>query len=186
MHAEAMQTKPLRVTLVPYDPLHRTTLEMQLSDKAVTDWLPFAYPLDTSEVDMMLEDVGVEPEGGFQFWMVEDADNPSLGYVGAIGMQATGFKHLGQLYYWVVPEYQGRGYATVMLQAVTHLLLEQWGYTRVQALVSPENAPSMRVLEKIGYVREGLLRKYFMRSFKDPGDVMDVYMYARVSSHIDG
>ncbi len=35
-----------------------------------------------------------------------------------------------------------------------------WGFIRIQALVLPQNSASLRLLERAGFQREGLLRKY--------------------------
>ncbi|HET6314393.1 MAG TPA: GNAT family protein, partial [Chloroflexia bacterium] len=52
------------------------------------------------------------------------------------------------------------------------------GLNRVQAVVLPDNLGSMRVLEKAGMQREGLLRKYQYVL----GDYWDVYMYGLLRS----
>ena len=49
---------------------------------------------------------------------------------------------------------------------------------RVQALVEPDNGASIRVLEKCGYEREGLLRKFYPSV--DRG-LIDVFMYASIA-----
>ena len=49
----------------------------------------------------------------------------------------------------------------------------------MQAVVEPDNAASMRVLEKCGYVQEGLLRKYYLSKTRG---LIDVYMYGCVKT----
>jgi [ribosomal protein S5]-alanine N-acetyltransferase len=61
--------------------------------------------------------------------------------------------------YAIDREHTGRGIGTAAVsQAVDHA----WdgGLHRVQAAVSPDNAASLRVLEKVGFRREGLARRY--------------------------
>jgi ribosomal-protein-alanine N-acetyltransferase len=45
---------------------------------------------------------------------------------------------------------------------------------RIEATVIPENKPSLRVLEKAGFVKEGLLREQKLLH----GKFCDAYMYA--------
>lgn len=179
MSLSARKLQPA-LELVPYEPSHRVALELQLSDARVSDWLPFAHPPERAEIDHMLGEVGQEAKGGFQFWMAEDRNRPQAGFIGAIGMQATGYRHLAQLFYWVLPDFQCCGYGTEMVRLLRETLLDDWGYARAQALVAPDNHASIRVLEKAGFEREGLLRRYFIRKFANPDDLMDVYMYATV------
>jgi RimJ/RimL family protein N-acetyltransferase len=75
--------------------------------------------------------------------------------------------------------YWGNGYATEGALAVTEWLLSQSSIFRVWATCDTENAASIRVLEKIGMQREGLLRSYSIR----PGISefpRDAYIYARI------
>ncbi len=77
--------------------------------------------------------------------------------------------------YWVAPAFRGRGLAGQALALVKNFLFTSCNAIRVQALVEPDNLASIRVLERNGYVREGLLRRYYPRSAVD---LVDVYMYA--------
>jgi RimJ/RimL family protein N-acetyltransferase len=68
---------------------------------------------------------------------------------------------VGELGYLLAPEARGRG---VMSAAVR--LLVSWGFgapmrlARVQAMTHPANARSAALLERLGFVREGVLRSY--------------------------
>ena len=53
----------------------------------------------------------------------------------------------------------GRGIGTEAVRLVTSFAFEKVALHRVEAYVSPRNSGSMTVLEKSGYIREGLLRK---------------------------
>lgn len=63
--------------------------------------------------------------------------------------------------YAVAAEHWGRGIATAALRAaIPAALIDFPEVVRIQALVEVENEGSQRVLEKLGFCREGLLRKY--------------------------
>lgn len=78
--------------------------------------------------------------------------------------------------YWISEVYWGRGFASRAVEAVTEWAFAEYKLTRIFALVFAYNAPSIRVLEKAGYEREGVLR----RSAVKDGVILDQLMYARV------
>jgi ribosomal-protein-alanine N-acetyltransferase len=53
---------------------------------------------------------------------------------------------------------------------------------RVEAACIPDNIRSIRVLEKAGFQREGLLRSYLRIN----GAWQDHYLYARISDDVPG
>jgi [ribosomal protein S5]-alanine N-acetyltransferase len=55
------------------------------------------------------------------------------------------------------------------------------GIARVQATVEPWNAAAQRVLEQIGFQREGLLRDYLSYG----GQRGDVYLYSLLASDLE-
>ena len=81
------------------------------------------------------------------------------------------------LRYWMGLPYAGRGH---MQDAVTVLLpvaFTTLRLNRIEAATMPANAASIRVLEKCGFVREGLARSYL----KINGRYEDHYLYGRVA-----
>jgi len=80
--------------------------------------------------------------------------------------------------YWLGEPYWGRGLATAAARALAGVLMAQRRFARLQAPVFAGNAASMRVLEKAGFVREGVLRQ----SVTKDGALMDSVMYARTAT----
>ena len=78
--------------------------------------------------------------------------------------------------YWVGRTYWGRGIMTAAVRAVTTYAFTSLDLVRVFALPFTDNAASVRVLEKAGYMREGLLRSSAIKA----GQVRDQYLYAAV------
>lgn len=62
--------------------------------------------------------------------------------------------------YDVATAYWNRGYMTEALRAIVCYGFENLNVNRIEALVVPGNDPSARVLEKLDFRREGLLRDY--------------------------
>jgi len=67
---------------------------------------------------------------------------------------------LGEVGYLVAAEARGRGTATRVMRMIVEWAFRELGMRRVQALVHPDNPASVAVLERLGFEREGLLRRY--------------------------
>lgn len=76
--------------------------------------------------------------------------------------------------YTLAKKYQHKGYATEMLRAVLKFLFSELNMQRVQAKVMVENTPSIRLLERVGMQKEGLMRKGAFCKDK----CVDVYLYS--------
>jgi RimJ/RimL family protein N-acetyltransferase len=80
---------------------------------------------------------------------------------GGIGLTPGVHEHAGNLAigYWVGKRWWGRGIACDALRALTAHALATLRPRRLWANVMGANAPSARVLEKAGYVREAVLAR---------------------------
>jgi RimJ/RimL family protein N-acetyltransferase/dihydrofolate reductase len=73
----------------------------------------------------------------------------------------------------------GKGYATEALHGVI-AAAETAGVKRLQALCHPDHTRSSRVLEKCGFLKEGLLRRHSLLPNFDPAVPQDMFSYARI------
>jgi len=73
----------------------------------------------------------------------------------------------------------GQNLATETVRALTGYLFETVGLNRIEAYVMPQNAASQRVLEKNGFMREGLLRQ--ANIWTDKG-VVDLIVFSLLRS----
>lgn len=89
---------------------------------------------------------------GFGPWVLV-ADGEVVGDAGFLGRPDS--RHTVELGYSIVPERRGRGLATEAAVALTAWAFDQSGVQRVIAACAPDNVPSMRVLEKVGFARIG-------------------------------
>ncbi|PIA31723.1 hypothetical protein AQUCO_04900189v1 [Aquilegia coerulea] len=85
----------------------------------------------------------------------------------------------GDLSYVVASKYWGKGIATKAVKMVVRSIFDEWPHLeRLEALVEVENTGSQKVLEKAGFQREGVLRKYFILK----GSTRDVVVYSFIST----
>ena len=66
----------------------------------------------------------------------------------------------GYLGYWIDRAVAGRGMASLAVALVCDHAFGPGGLHRLQADIRPENLPSQRLVERLGFQREGLLRRY--------------------------
>jgi RimJ/RimL family protein N-acetyltransferase len=104
--------------------------------------------------------------------------------VGGVAVGAIGYvpgrdieRYSAEIGYWLGEEFWGRGIVTEALMLVTAHAFEQMRFLRLFALPFADNPGSARVLEKAGYLREGLLRSASVKF----GVPKDQYLYARIN-----
>jgi RimJ/RimL family protein N-acetyltransferase len=99
--------------------------------------------------------------------------------VGGIALEPMTDVHAGtaRIGYWLGEPFWGRGIMTTAVGEVSARAFSPLGYRRIETPVFASNIASMRVLEKCGYLREGVMRNSV---FKD-GELIDSMLYARVA-----
>ena len=103
------------------------------------------------------------------------ADRETDQLVGTIGFHTVSEQNRSaELAYDLHPSMWHKGVATAIATVVVAWAHNETSTVRVQATVLQSNASSIRVLERVGFLREGLLRSYRVVRGK-PGNF---YMYA--------
>ena len=105
-------------------------------------------------------------------WAIADADTDLL-----IGSSAIFHMDLAQaraeIGYSLHPDWHGRGLASEALQLVLGYVFNELGLRRIEADIDPRNLPSCHLVEKFGFVREGLLRERWQVN----GEICDSAIY---------
>lgn len=96
----------------------------------------------------------------------------------AVGQAGLWLRDLGEgrasTGYWVAAQFRRRHYATAALDAISRWGLSLDGIHRLELHVETWNEGSWRAAERVGYIREGLLR-----SWQQVGNERrDMYMYS--------
>jgi len=71
-----------------------------------------------------------------------------------------GASRSGVLGYWIGSRFLRRGYGRIMVNETVRHALDVIGLNRVEAACQPENTASARLLEQVGFQREGRARGY--------------------------
>lgn len=91
------------------------------------------------------------------FWGISLKNNPDI--IGFCKCEIEIPKVRADFGYDLSPEYWNMGIMTEALSAILKLAFNSIGVNRIEATVSTENKASIRVLEKLGFVKEGILRE---------------------------
>lgn len=113
---------------------------------------------------------------GMAYLIFENAGGTLLGGIN-IGNIRYGVSQSAQVGYWMGAPHAGKGF---MQDAIGALLSHAFGRMRlhrIEAACIPGNARSIRVLEKAGFTREGLLRSYLRIN----GVWQDHYIYSLIA-----
>ncbi|HMD15742.1 MAG TPA: GNAT family protein [Terriglobales bacterium] len=78
--------------------------------------------------------------------------------------------------YWLSEEFWGRGLATRAVTAMSDWAFDNYKLSRVFAMAFAHNAASIRVLEKAGFEREGVMRRSAIKN----GVILDQILFAKV------
>ena len=132
----------------------------------------FPHPYTDADADWWFSFLAQMPEP--TSWAIE-IDGLAVGAIGVTFKEGIYFKS-AEFGYWLGEPYWGRGIMTEAVRAVSSYAMRRFGLIRLEAPVFEWNPASMRVLEKCGFVREGVLRA---SAVKD-GQVIDRVLYALI------
>ena len=105
-----------------------------------------------------------------------EVDREAVGGIGLVpGSDVE--RYTAEIGYWLGQSYWGRGIVTEAVMMVTEAAFREQNLLRIFAVPFADNVASARVLEKAGYVREGILRSSSVKY----GVPRDQAMYARVN-----
>lgn len=93
------------------------------------------------------------------FFLFHNSDSRLLGGI-TLGNIRRGVGQNGMIGYWTGAPYAGQGYMSEALRLLISHAFTKVRLHRLEAACIPSNERSIRLLEKAGFQREGLLRSY--------------------------
>jgi RimJ/RimL family protein N-acetyltransferase len=162
--------------LVPYSASHLTPMAELIFDLDVRRYTGFPEPPDVNWLPRHLEryERGRQ-EGTRAAWAIVDDDGAFLGLALAPNIHAD--EREVELGYAVAPSARGRGVATWALNELTRWAFDELGALRAELIIAADNAGSVRVAERCGYVLEGVRRSIYFK-----GRRADEAIYSRIVS----
>jgi ribosomal-protein-alanine N-acetyltransferase len=101
----------------------------------------------------------VRSDNSYPFFIFRRSDGALVGGL-TLGQVRRGVSQTAALGYWMGQPYAGQGLMTEAVRTVAPLAFGTLGLHRIEAACLPENAASIRLLEKVGFRREGEARAY--------------------------
>ena len=136
----------------------------------LTDSFPYPYTLDDAN------------------WWIQTGNKSSIArvieyqgnFVGSVGAEPGSGEKQKQygIGYWLGEPYWGRSIMTEALSLFVDELFSSTSVERLQAWVYTDNVASIRVLEKVGFSKDGELRKALYKE----GKLFDEHVYSRLRS----
>ena len=145
------------------------------SDEEVTRYYDLDTFSDASQAEELVDRFKRRFDNGIGLrWAIVECERPEV-VVGTCGyniwIQPSARAVIG---YDLARPYWRRGIMTEALEAVIEFGFERMGLNRIEAVVFVENVASHRLLEKLRFEREGVLRDYeFLK-----GRFVDMVMYS--------
>lgn len=176
----SLNRKEYRVTLRDPEPDDAILMHQWRKEDALRAHQPFV-PLTIDQLRTDIEklrsnDLPNFSRDRFQ-WIIERLeDDTSMGWV---TVSIRSWEHLiAEIGYSLAEPYHRRGYGTEAVELVLQKVFVEAHMYRVEAKCSVSNTASYRLLEKMGFHREGILRGYFVIQ----GRRVDHYLYSLLRS----
>lgn len=135
--------------------------------RSVSDRFPFPYTRNDAEAFL------AEPAKPPAIVLAIEIDGAVVGGVDVRPGSAE-LRIGGEIGYWLGRRHWGRGTMARVVTCWSEYLFAHYGFERLQAAVFSNNPASARVLEKSGFLREGILRRAVIKH----GTILDLWMYA--------
>ena len=164
------------VTLRPWTAADAEFVFTACQDAQIQRWTTVPSPYRREDAVTYVTEISAAAfrDGGGVFAVCVDGE--PAGAIGAHGMR-DGVAHVG---YWTAPHARGRGATSDALRTLTRWLIAERGAARVELVVEPENAASLRVARRAGFTREGVLRQRLLLR----GRRADVVMFSLLAGEL--
>jgi RimJ/RimL family protein N-acetyltransferase len=140
----------------------------------VSAWLPWCHPEYSmaEAVEWVTSQARLAADGSEFAFAIVGADGRFLGGCGV--NQINRIHRFGNLGYWVRTSATGRGVATEAARQMSEFAFRNTDRMRLEIVCAVENRRSQRVAERVGAIREGVLRNRLQLH----GRAVDAVMYS--------
>jgi [ribosomal protein S5]-alanine N-acetyltransferase len=144
--------------LRPLDQTDVADLFAEFSDPQVVEFMDIEPLIDSDQaVEIIRWAANLRALGAGVRWAIREQDSGA--WVGTVGFNALVVERgrRGEVAYDLAAAWQGRGVMAQILPAMIHFGFGRLGLHRLEAMVTPGNERSCRLLERHGFKREGVL-----------------------------
>ncbi len=149
-----------RVSLRPLKRSDQASLQKYANDWQVARYLPlmpFPYKLEHARRWINITHRTARNKTEYHLGVHLTGKDEIIGMVGL--MKVNWNSRNAELGYWMARKYWGRGYMREAISLMLRYAFKDLRLVRVYAVVLDTNIPSVKVLERVGFTREGTWRK---------------------------
>ncbi len=140
------------------------------NNKKVVEGSCFPGPKTLEAAKEELEVYCIRPfkeDKGIRWGIIRKGTTALIGTCGIYDWNKT--VRRAEIGYDLEPAHWGEGIMTEALRAVLRYGFDEMGLNRIQAIIDSENVKSIKLVERLGFKKEGVLRQnsYFRGQFRD-------------------
>jgi [ribosomal protein S5]-alanine N-acetyltransferase len=147
------------------------SLQKNANDRNVSamllDRFPYPYTLEDAENFISIK-MKEEPVTNFAIDIVGEV----VGVIG-VDMRIDIYRKTPLLGYWISPAHRGKGIVNEAVELIANYAFTYLDIICIQANTLGNNPASMRVLEKAGFTKQGILPKSVIKN----GEILDEHLY---------
>lgn len=112
---------------------------------------------------------------GLSWFLTLKGDDAVIGTIGYYRLKLE--HHRGEVGYLLTPDLWGKGLMGEALDAAVACGFERFRFHSIEAITDPRNTRSRRLLERHGFVLEGLFKENYLHN----GEFLDSAVYSRLA-----
>ncbi len=150
LYSDLVAIRPLSIS-------DQESVEAIGKDDEIQKWFPLPFPYISEHAKVFIEDQAARAQssGTGLVSVIEHAGK----FAGLIDIKRTDWRSRScEIGYMTLPWARSKGVTSKALELLSHWIIQEFGFQRIEVRVATGNIASQRVAEKAGYVREGIAR----------------------------
>ena len=151
------------------------------SDERVVKYMPFTTftSIEDAINELNWYDKIFKEQTGLR-WVIEEVESKKV--IGTCGFLNYERAHNRiEIGYDLNPNYWGKGVMKEALNCIIHFAFETMNINKIEAKVEPENKSSIKLLEKMTFYKEGVLRQHEFEN----GRYVDLAIFSKLKSEYE-
>ncbi len=146
--------------------------------------VPANYTLEHAQSFVrQLDPEGLQSKREIRF-IIENNQGAVPALAGVISFHSPNFNNkVAEIGYWIAKEHRGKSIGTTAVKVLTNFGFETMGWNRIEAMIDHDNEASKKVVTRVGYEHEGLLRQRVIRA---NGEIIDMDLFAVLQKNWQG
>lgn len=153
----AIDTERLRLEPIETQHAERTWAAVEASLVELRAWMAWALETSRDQTEAFVRDAVEAWSAGREYDFAVLQERSVIGGIGVRWSRSD--QRIGEMGYWVRSDVTGRGFATEAGRAMVTFGFGTLGLYRLELRAGVVNVASQRVAEKLGFRREGTLRR---------------------------